>query len=100
MTRSIYQYTKTGHRRYDVTIDIEGDGLTYVGTVEWTDGNGHPYTRGWISTPAVDPYPNQTRYRQKYHLHDATTATRAESAHYCAMCWFTVHGGKLAEAQS
>ena len=100
MTRSIYQYTKTGHREYDVYIDIAGEGVTRVGRVAWTDGNGRPYTRGWISTPAVDPYPDQTRFRQKYHLHDATTATRAESAHYCAMCWFTVHGGKLAEVQS
>ena len=90
MTRSIYQYTKTGHRRYDVALDIVGDGLTYVGTVEWTDGNGRPYTRGWISTPAVDPYPNQTRYRQKYGLPNDTTTSREQAAQYCASCWFLV----------
>ena len=87
---NIYQYTKTGHREYDVYLTIAGEGMTRVGRVAWTDGTGRPYTRGWISTPSRDPYPNQTRYRQKHGLPDSTTTTREEAAHYCASCWFTV----------
>ena len=96
MTRSIYQYTKTGHRRYDVYLDISVNKVyhrTFIGAVAWSDGNGRPYSRGWTMTPARDPYPDLTRYEQKHNC-ISTTTTREEAAGYCATCWFLVRSAE------
>ena len=99
---SVYQFTKTGHRQYDVFLDIaDADKVyhrTFVGSVVWTDGDGRRYSRGWTTIPAHDPYPNITQYEQK-RGRLSTVTSREEAAQYCASCWF-IGRSKAQEAQS